>query len=100
MISRPKAWFLYIVIVDNRKQVQTYREQINCESWLKFLSLLAWTRLRLLIVTTIMTKWEQGLKADSHVTGTESEAKVAYKEPTCYCWLLFVTVSRKITDGA
>ena len=27
-----KAWLSYIVTVGNRKQVQAYREQINCKS--------------------------------------------------------------------
>ena len=34
----PPPRFSYIVIFGNRKQGQAYGEQINCKSWLKFLS--------------------------------------------------------------
>ena len=29
-----KVWFLFFVIIGNRKQIQAYRKQINCKSWL------------------------------------------------------------------
>ena len=73
-----KAWFSCIVIVGNRKQVQAHREQINCKCWLKVLSLLAWTCLRLPIFTTITTVWEPGLRSVEHVFYGEMSIDVLF----------------------